>query len=261
MTLGGIATLYVRNEQQQRAARVDRLLAEARLLRDQARAKPEEVYPWQRAVEAADRIVHELGPAAPSALTVLGREVRDGLTAAEADRDLLARLVDIRSAQADDPDGLATDAAYADAFAGAGIDPDRGDPAEAGARVARRPAAVASALVAALDNWSAVRRLRDSKGAGWARVLAAARAADPDPDRDALRDALLVEDEAERLGRLRPLAERADAGDWAPASLGLLSRALADAGNVESGVAVLRRASWAHPEDAQVHYLLGLWLW
>ena len=116
---------------------------------------------------------------------------------------------------------------------------------------------MAAALVAALDHWSAVRRARDPKGPGWARRLAAARAADPDPDRDALRAALLVEDKAARLGRLRPLAERADAGSWAPASLVLLGEALADAGDADAGIAVLRRASWSHPQDARVHYALG----
>jgi tetratricopeptide (TPR) repeat protein len=116
---------------------------------------------------------------------------------------------------------------------------------------------VAAALVAALDHWAAVRRGRDAKAPGWVRVLAAARAADPDPDRDALRAALLVADRAARLGRLRPLAARAGAGSWAPASLVLLGEALADAGDLEAGVAVLRRASWAHPEDARVHFTLA----
>ena len=41
---------------------------------------------------------------------------------AENDQKLLARLVDIRSAKADDPDGSMTDAEYADAFREAGID-------------------------------------------------------------------------------------------------------------------------------------------
>src|SRR5262249_44981500 len=126
-----------------------------------------------------------------------------------------------------------------------------------GARAPRRPAPVPAGRVGAVALWSAVRRGRDAKGAGGARVLAAARAADPDPDRDALRAALLVEDKAERLRRLRPLADRADAGSWAPASLVLLGEALADAGDVDAGLAVLRRASWAHPEDAPAPHALG----
>src|SRR5262249_52955677 len=141
-SLGGLAFTYARQQQQARSARVDRMLAEAALLRDQARERPEDVARWEKAREAEGRIAEELGPSA-APLAGRGREVEGGQKAAEADRALLGRLVDIRSAQADDPDGSATDAAYADAFGGAGIDPDGGDPAEAGANVARRPAPVA----------------------------------------------------------------------------------------------------------------------
>ncbi len=260
LTLGGLAFTYELHRRQSAAARADRLLAEARLLRDQARDQREDVARWDRAGEALDRIGEDVGASASAELAELRREVEAGRQVAEADRDLLARLVDIRSARADDPDGSATDAAYADALGAAGIDPDRGDPAGAGAAAARRPKPVAAAVVAALDDWAAVRRSRGANGAGWARVLAAARAADPDPDRDALRAALLVEDRAERLKRLRPLVERADAGRWAPVSLALLGSALAYAGDLEAGLAVLRRASWAHPEDARVHYILGVLL-
>ena len=256
-TLGGLAFTYELHRRQAAAARVDRLLAEARLLHDQARAQREDVARWERAREAVGRIGEELGPAAAAALSELRREVEAGREAAAADRDLLARLVDIRSARADDPDGSATDAAYADALAAAGIDPDRGDPAGAGSRVARRPRSVAAALVAALDDWSAVRRDRDPKGPGWARVLAAARAADPDPDRDALRAALLVEDKAERLGGCGRWPSGPTPGRGPPASLVLLGAALAEAGDVDAGAAVLRRASWSHPEDAPVHHALG----
>jgi tetratricopeptide (TPR) repeat protein len=255
--LGGLATAYEVNRRQALAARSDRLLAEAVLLRDQARAQPEDVGRWRRAREAVVRVAEDVGP---SGSAELRREVEAGLEAAEANGKLLERLVDIRGAQADDQDGSATDAAYADAFGGAGIEPDRGDPAGAGSRVARRPGPVAAALVAALDHWAALRRVRDPKGPGWARVLAAARAADRDPDRDALRAALSIEDRAGRLERLRPLAGRADAGSWAPASLVLLGEALAEAGDVDAGAAVLRRVSWAHPEDARAHFALGLLL-
>ncbi len=166
-TLGGLALTYELQRRQAAAARVDRLLAEARLLRDQARDQREDVARWDRAREAVGRIGEELGPAAAVALAELRGEVEAGRKAAEADRALLDLLVDIRSARADDPDGSATDTAYADVLGAAGIDPDRGDPAGAGTGVTRRPRSVAAALVAALDDWSAVRRSRDPKGAGW----------------------------------------------------------------------------------------------
>jgi hypothetical protein len=46
----------------------------------------------------------------------LHREIRAGLDAARRDMALLDWLVAIRSAEADDPDGSGTEAAYADAF-------------------------------------------------------------------------------------------------------------------------------------------------
>jgi hypothetical protein len=68
-------------------------------------------------------------------------------------------------------------------------------------------------------------------------VLTAARAADPDPDRDALRTARLLTDKAERLVRPRTLVERASGGSWAPASPFLQGTALAGAGDLDAGVA------------------------
>ena len=55
------------------------------------------------------------------------------------------KLVDIRSAKADDPDGSETDAAYAGAFHDAGLDLAALPPAEAGAKIKARPPGVALA--------------------------------------------------------------------------------------------------------------------
>ena len=77
--------------------------------------------------------------------------------AAEGERRLLDRLVDIRSARADDVRGSVTDTAYADAFRGAGIDVTALPPAQAGAALRSRPR-VALALATAVDHWAAVRR-------------------------------------------------------------------------------------------------------
>ena len=137
-------------------------------------------------------------------LESLREDVDRGIAAARADRKLMDDFVDIRSAKADDPDGSATDAACAEAFRAAGIDVDVRPASDAGAAIAARPAPVASAMVAALDNWTAIRREREPGGESWGRLIAVARAADADPVRDELRSALLVPDRAARLERLRP---------------------------------------------------------
>ena len=85
---------------------------------------------------------------------------RPAATGPSATDRLLDRLVDIRSARADDPDGSATDAAYADAFKEAGIDLAALPPAAAGEQIKARPPATALALAVALDDWAAVRRRR-----------------------------------------------------------------------------------------------------
>ncbi len=74
-------------------------------------------------------------------LLALHAEIQAGLDAALRDKALLDRLVDIRRAEADDPDGSATDAAYADAFLEAGIDLAACRPPRRGRRSgpARRP--------------------------------------------------------------------------------------------------------------------------
>jgi tetratricopeptide (TPR) repeat protein len=265
---GGGTFWYLRNRERQ-AAQVVLLTDEARFLCDQARAHAEDPAGWRAAREAVRRVEVAMGPAQAqaqslaldradrTALDQLRSEVQAGLDRAESDRLVLERLVDIHSASADDLEGSETDAAFAAAFVSAGIDVDALTPSEAGARIARRPEPVARALVAALDQWTAQRYRRGDKGSGWTKLVAATRAADPDPDRDALRAALLVQAPSERLGRLRPLAQQAGVASWTPASLVLLGNALAGAGDLAAGVAVLRRAAATHPGDAWVHYDLG----
>jgi serine/threonine-protein kinase len=256
----GGAAWYSRYRERQ-AAQVVLLTREANVLCAQARAQADDPARWRAAAEALNRLEATLGDSPASAVRGirdgLRAEVQRGLARAEADRTLLQHLVDIRSASADDSDGSATDAAYAAAFAAAGLDVDTLGPSEAGARIGRRPRSVAEAMVAALDHWTEVRRYWAAKGSGWMKLVAAARAADPDPDRELLRTALLSPDATGRLKTLRPLARRAGVERWAPASLVLLGNAMAGAGDIEAGVAVLRRASGSYPGDATVHYDLG----
>jgi tetratricopeptide (TPR) repeat protein len=258
---GGLGFTYWLHQRQAGAARGALALKEATLLRDQALDRPEDPARWEAALESLKRAETALAeggdPDARQDLATLDAEVRTGAQAAQRDHVLLGQLIDIRSAKADDLNGSATDAAYAEAFRAAGLGIDGDDPKAAAARIASRPEPVRVALVAALDHWTAVRKGRKAGGEAWPRLVAVARAADPDPDRDALRAALAVEDKARRLEQIRPLVARAAAPAWSPASLVLLANTLADAGDAEAGVRVLRRASGVYPTDAWVHYVLG----
>ena len=95
-------------------------------------------------------------------------------------RTLMDRLVDIRSAEADDRGGWTTDPAYADAFREAGLDVAALSAEEAAKRIQDRPPEVATILAAAVDDWAAIRRDRKKNHVGAAKLLALAAAADPD---------------------------------------------------------------------------------
>ena len=138
-------------------------------------------------------------------LMVLQKEIQDGLDAARRDKALLDRLVDIRSADTDDRDGLDSDASYARAFREAGIDLATLPPIEAGAKIKARPLSVATALAAALDHWAAICRGQRKDAAGAAHLSEAARVADPDPWRIDLRAAL---DETRQGRAADPIAGR-----------------------------------------------------
>src|SRR5262249_39985326 len=146
-------------------------------------------------------------PNTKAQLAALQEQIRSGLDAAQRDKTLLDRLVDIRSAEADDPDGSHTDAAYAEAFREAGLAPARLAPAQAGARIQGRQASVATSLAAALDDWAAIRRDRRNDDAKAAQLSQAARVADPDPGRNDLRTALDQRDKAARRAALETLAK------------------------------------------------------
>jgi tetratricopeptide (TPR) repeat protein len=190
-------------------------------------------------------------------LHVLRTEIQAGLDAAGRDRMLLDRLVDIRSAEADDPSGSATDAAYADAFREAGIELASAPPAEAGARIRTRPISVVLALTGALDDWAAIHREKRADAANAARLSEAARAADPDRWRNELRTALNRSDKVARLTALQALAKTANFDELGGTSLQLLGTGLHAAGDGATAEKVLRIAQQRHPGDVWLNYALA----
>ena len=184
-------------------------------------------------------------------------EIQTGLGAARRDQTLLDRLVDIRSAEADDPDGSATEAAYSDAFGDAGIDVSSLTPAEAGAKIKARPPSVALALAGALDDWAGIRRKRLNI-VGAARLSEAARVADPDPWRIKLRTALDLREKAAARAALQALEKTANFDELTPISLVLMGTVLYKVGDATLAESVLRTAQQRHPRDVWVNYELGI---
>jgi serine/threonine-protein kinase len=161
MTLGGLGTTYYLHQRSARAAALERPLREALTLREVAEKEPEKVERWEAVVAAWQKAEATLGPGSdPRAPGIVAAHLQDAQARADAarrDRTLLDALADVRSDRAELGHSL-TDAAFARAFREVGIDVDILPPAEAGARLKARPAAVVLAAAAALDAWALVRR-------------------------------------------------------------------------------------------------------
>ena len=107
---------------------------------------------------------------------------------------MVERLVAIHDDLGVHMDSGRAEAEYADAFRDYGVDVEKLGAREAGARLAASPVAVE--LAGALDQWIFIRRERPTprrnspEDDGVRQLLAVAKAADPDPWRNRLRDAL-----------------------------------------------------------------------
>jgi tetratricopeptide (TPR) repeat protein len=217
---------------------------------------------WRAAEAAWKRAEDLLGPLSSASTKQLvktwHRYIAAGARAAEADHKFLSDLVDIRSAEAEDPDGSASDAAYQHAFRDAGLDVDRAGAMSTEQWCRTRPAGVALALSGALEDWAAQRRrARPEDRAGWMGLLAIARAIDPDPIRNRLRALWSESDRKAQRGPLLKLAGEADLKNWPTACLTLLAATLDAANERDAAIQFLRRAQVHHPVDVRINYNLG----
>ncbi len=219
--------------------------------------------PWNEAMAAARGAEGRLrrgdaGPAlAARVATAIAEIGRDGAAAEAraariaADRTLLAELESVRGGRADHGDAKQTDAEYAAAFRKAGLDLDAVAPERAGEWIAARTAPLE--LAAFLDDWAAVRQLAEAGEPAWRRPADAARAADKDPWRDALRAGRGDKGPA-ALAALRKLAGDGAELDAQPAEgLRLLAMRLRAAGDREAAARVLAGAWRKRPDDFWVH--------
>ena len=254
-TLGGLSTTYYLQQRSAQAAATDRIVGRAVTLRDQAMADPEDLARWQVALAAVEHADTQAD--ARARLMDVRSEIQAGLEAARRDRAVRDRLVDIRSAEVDDPDGSATDAAYAGAFREAGIDFASLSPKEAGAKIRARPPATALALAAAVDDWAALRRHGGKHVEAAARLSEAVRVADPDPWRDKLRTALDQPHKPARLAGLQALAKEQKLDELGAISLHLLGAGLTGSGDFALAESVFRTAQQRYPGDVWINYGLA----
>jgi len=251
---------------------VNQALDEATLLWGQARsAAVGDLSPWSIALNAAkkaegllaagegDTELHNRVRTVLAALELGGADAQAKAREAKRDHELLDRLETIRSERSVHLNAERTDAEYQAAFREFGIDFETLDPKDAGKRLASRSAPVE--LASFLDDWTYVRTLIPpaKEKSLWRRLNEAARAADPNAWRDALRAQIRGTDK----GVLPRLADDQKALEGQPAmSLLLLARWLLVLGDRPRTEAVLLRAWRLQPDDFWVNDQLGwLYLW
>ena len=140
------------------------------------------------------------------------------------------------------------DAEYRRAFADFGIAIDELPFHEAAHRLGSRGAA--TEFAAALDSWALARSLSGSDH--WKSLLALAKAVDPDDTRCRLRDAWERRDRTalQTMAASEPVLRQ-------PAhTLYLLGVALREVGNLDGGIAFLRKAQQRHPDDFWINIQL-----
>jgi serine/threonine-protein kinase len=234
------AGLWAVHRQAELAREVDTALAEAALLQGQGN--------WHEALSAARRAEALLAGGGPAALRRRALQVRQDL-------EMVVQLEAIRLPQENDAGGMIdtdrADAAYARAFRAYGLDVAELEPADAAERIAA--SAVRPQLVAALEDWSSMKR-KDPQGK--AHLLAAARLADPDEYRNRLRDAMHKGDKA----ALEELARGPEVASLSVPSLVLLAATLRELRSFDLAVAVLRPAQQQNPGDFWLNNDLALCL-
>jgi serine/threonine-protein kinase len=232
-----------------RAARQAKTATEVQAALDEAhRFQREGKWPQGRAAaERAEALLASGGGGAE-----LQRRVRELL----ADLRMVAKLEEVRLVRSSVKDGHfdyeGEDRGYAAAFRDYGIDVETLDPRESVERIGAR--AIRVELAAALDGWAKTRRWVPQKDRkSWQDLLAVARAADPDPQRAALRDAVLRRDRS----ALVQWAAADEVRALPPVTLVLLAADLAEIGGASEATALLRRAQEQHPGDFWINHQLA----
>jgi eukaryotic-like serine/threonine-protein kinase len=261
MAVGGTgAAVYLQHRRDQ-TSRLELALREVYLLLEQAKATGDPAK-WRAVVAAATRAADRIGPLVDASLSrealALQHDVGTAAETADHDAVLVQTVMEIRADKSKDPFGSAGDAAYAKAFAEAGIDIDALGPDAAAARIRARPARVIPILAAALDEWAARRRKDRPKDAqGWRRLIATARAADHDEIRNRLRDVWLQPEGKGQREPLLALAKDADPRFWPVQTITLLASSLLNADEPAAAAEFLDRVQAQYPDDVWINHVLG----
>ncbi len=249
------------------AVEVERSLGRALDLRSRAGAEAEHsVEILREAVGAAEEGVRiasaakaqDLSDRARALAGVISTDLAAAVAALdrrEKDRNLVARLDEIRQMRAVHLDRQIQDREYALAFAGHALDVDLLPAAALAERISASP--IRQALESALEWW-----LVDLPGPGAGggnradRILEALLALGTDPARATFLRALRRWDAAALIKPAAVGVPAPPAGD----RVELLATLLGNAGRLEEAVALLRAARARNPGDFWTHFALAFWL-
>jgi tetratricopeptide (TPR) repeat protein len=145
-----------------------------------------------------------------------------------------------------DPDQRSAqrDGDFAEAFRDYGIDVEELTPEEAAERIRARSIRVE--IATALEDWALLRKVGlKTKESAWKHLLAIARAADPDEQRNCFRDALAADD----WKALAELAASDNVTDLPASTLSFLGVIVGSKVSTQKGVDLLLRAQRQYPDD------------
>jgi serine/threonine-protein kinase len=204
---------------------------------------------WHEALSAARRAEGVLAGVGTD--SNLWQQVQESIADLEMARRLQEARLSVTASKDSGFDREAGDAAYASAFQLYGLDVDEVSPTAAAERI--QAATIRRQLVAALDDWADIKGRRTP---GCRQRLAMARAADPDPWRNRLRDCFETRDTT----GLDELIAAAEIADWPVETLLLLIPPAHNTASAEKVALVLARAQERHPGDFWINLALGEFL-
>ncbi len=259
-SLAGGGFVWLDQFSRQRRVSASAALTEARLLADQARALPSDQAHtrWIEALAAAKQAQRIIGEDSSDRLLREAKKIHAQfeleLEAVDAEQTLADDLESARGEFAEHWEYKKAEASYERAFKKFGLDLFNIDPKVAAKRLASKT--ISTEVAAALDDWCSIRRY--SKKTDWKQLVEVARAIDPDPWRNQIRD-LYGAVGSEALEKIRLLASKTDELSRQPVeSLALLAGILGRGQLKDVQTSVLKLAWTRFPEDFWVNYYLGV---
>ncbi len=262
LLLGAVSMYSHQRQLRQEISAAEAALARAEQIRSDARADWSErldAKAWDRADALASDAADRDSPRLPSGLRRRLQALAEGTNAealeARLDAALLNDLAAIRAAR-NDPFYNA-DSEYGLAFGKRGLPLDAGVPATTAAMHQSRPRPVAVQIASYLDDWTLLLKGKIDTRDRMDRITALARTLDPDPWRNALRDALSLPGRVERDHAFLRLAAAPDVSAQPSPTITLLAAALREAGQPHAAIKLLEPARFRH-RDPWIHQELGL---